>query len=76
MELKQLDYNNQQEQQNILMQIWSKTGLFKAPSVCKHIEKLLDDNKKLLIFAHHLDVMNLIEIFLNKKVNNFYLKKY
>jgi SWI/SNF-related matrix-associated actin-dependent regulator 1 of chromatin subfamily A len=64
--------NDLNEHNGTMMELWSETGIAKAPLVCEHVDSLLQSNEpnfKVLVFAHHQPVMDHIEAFLTKKVS-------
>lgn len=50
------------------MQLWKKTAEIKLPAMIKYLEDLLEGESKILLFAHHLNVLDAFE-------NSFYEKK-
>lgn len=59
-----------------IMQLWMETGKAKANATCDYLHKLFTEKQilegnsteKILIFAHHVEVMNAIESFLQQLV--------
>ena len=50
------------------MNLWKKTAEIKLPAMLDYLEDLLEGQSKILIFAHHLNVLDNFE-------NHFYEKK-
>ncbi|KAL1109987.1 hypothetical protein AAG570_014066 [Ranatra chinensis] len=48
------------EKRSTLLSYFAETGKSKIKAICLHIEKLLEQNKKFLCFAHHRDVLDAV----------------
>ncbi|KAL7714993.1 Non-specific serine/threonine protein kinase [Entamoeba marina] len=46
------------------MDLYNKTCSAKINGVCEFLDKMLTENKKLLVFGHHIDMLNGIEDFM------------
>lgn len=60
-------------QSNLLyMKIWRETGLAKLDACCEYLFDLLDRDEsiKILLFAHHQQILDGVEKFLWEKVSN------
>jgi SWI/SNF-related matrix-associated actin-dependent regulator 1 of chromatin subfamily A len=51
------------------MQLYTELGIAKAPAVCKYMNDILVKNDdKFIVFAHHIEVLDTIEKFLEQQV--------
>jgi SWI/SNF-related matrix-associated actin-dependent regulator 1 of chromatin subfamily A len=57
----------------LLMELFTKSGVAKAPSILQHVETFLSDplSGKLLIFAHHKKVLDAMSAFLARRGTDF-----
>ncbi|XP_039293290.1 SWI/SNF-related matrix-associated actin-dependent regulator of chromatin subfamily A-like protein 1 isoform X2 [Nilaparvata lugens] len=65
------DQLSHSEKRSQIMLYYGETGKNKLKAVCEYIEKLLDENKKFLCFAHHREVLDGICQTLIKKSVKF-----
>ncbi|KAH1016447.1 hypothetical protein HUJ04_007664 [Dendroctonus ponderosae] len=57
------------DKHSILISFFCETAKIKIPAVCLHIEKVLKEKKKILVFAHHKIMLDAVEELL--KFNNY-----
>ena len=50
------------------MQLWKKTAEIKLPAMVRYVEDVLEGESKILLFAHHLNILDAFE-------NSFFEKK-
>lgn len=53
------------------MQLWKKTAEIKLPAMIKYVEDLLEGESKILLFAHHLSILDAFENCLYEKKIRF-----
>ena len=52
------------------MQLFTELGVAKAPAVCKYMTDIIQkNNDKFIVFAHHVEVLDIIEKFLESQVH-------
>lgn len=63
------DIPTPQEEKHLLMQLFQRSGLAKLPSILTHLGDFLQHRHtgKVLVFAHHIDVLKGIEKFVKEK---------
>jgi len=59
-------------QRAVFMKMYQLTGLLKIPFVTQYIEDLLDNDKKFIVFAHHIPVLDAVQEVLERKKVGFF----
>eukprot|EP01114_Cavostelium_apophysatum_P021243 TRINITY_DN7359_c0_g1_i2.p1 TRINITY_DN7359_c0_g1~~TRINITY_DN7359_c0_g1_i2.p1 ORF type:complete len:973 (+),score=262.63 TRINITY_DN7359_c0_g1_i2:95-3013(+) len=58
-----------QDQQSLMMALWTLTGKIKVQAVCRYLKEFSKEGTKFLVFAHHMEVLNGIEeMFVREKI--------